>query len=57
LQQLFDEYLDNGCYFVRKNCPELVKTVDNNLAQSCMRIMDCFFSAYIEDEVKKVTKE
>ncbi len=42
LQQLFDSYLSDGCYFVRKNCPELVVTVDNNLAQSCMRILDCF---------------
>ena len=32
LEKLFNDLLDDGCYFVRKNCPELVKTVDNNLA-------------------------
>lgn len=57
LQSLFDSYLAEGCYFVRKNCPELVVTVDNNLAQSCMRILDCFLTPYIEDEIKKVTKD
>jgi hypothetical protein len=42
---------------MRKNCPELVKTVDNNLASSTMRILDCFLAEYIEDEVRRVTKE
>ena len=34
-------------------------TVDNNLAQSCMRILDCFMDNYIEDEdgMKKVSKD
>jgi dynein heavy chain, axonemal len=57
LKKLFDDMLDDGCYYMRKNCPELVKTVNNNIAQSCMRIIDCFCSDYIEDEVKKVSKE
>jgi dynein heavy chain len=57
LQSLFDDLINDACYFMRKNCPELVKTVDNNLASSTMRILDCFLSEYIEDEVKRVTKE
>jgi len=57
LTNLFDSHLADGCYFVRKNCPELVLTVDNNLAQSCMRILDCFFTPYIEDDIKKVNKD
>jgi dynein heavy chain, axonemal len=32
LTSLFASYLASGCYFMRKNCPELVETVDNNLA-------------------------
>ena len=31
LQKLYDELIDDACYYVRKNCPELVVTVDNNL--------------------------
>lgn len=49
--------LEEGCYFMRKNCPELVKTVDNNLAQSCMRLIDCYLKKYIETEVKKTTPD
>ena len=36
---------------------EPVKTVDNNLTQSSMRILDCFFAPYIETEIKKITKD
>lgn len=57
LQTLFDNYLEDGCYFMRKNCSELVMSVDNNLASSMMRLLDCFMNAYKEDDVKKVTKE
>jgi dynein heavy chain len=57
LQSLFDAYLDDTCYFLRKSLPEPVKTVDNNIAQSIFRIMDCFFSPYVENEIKKITKE
>ena len=57
LQKLFDDMLDDGAYFVRKNCPEIVKTVSNNLALSCMRLLDCYLEDYIETETKKVTPE
>jgi dynein heavy chain len=42
---------------VRKNLLEPVKTVDNNVTQSSMRLLDCFFANYIESEIKKVTKD
>ena len=42
---------------MRKNLPEPVKTVDNNVAQSIFRIIDCYLSPYNETEIKKVTKE
>jgi|LauGreDrversion4_2_1035121.scaffolds.fasta_scaffold08821_3 dynein heavy chain len=42
---------------MRKNLPEPVRTVDNNVAQSVFRIMDCYFSPYVETEIKKITKE
>lgn len=57
LQNLFDSFLEDGCYYMRKNLPEPVKTVDNNIAQSVMRIIDCYLSPYVETEIKKITKE
>ena len=57
LQKLFDDMLDDGAYFVRKNCPEIVKTVSNNIAMSCMRLLDCYMADYIETETKKVMPE
>jgi len=54
---MFDDMMDDGAYFVRKNCPEIVKTVSNNLCLSCMRLLDCYLVDYIETETKKVTSE
>ena len=57
LQSLYDNILNDACYYVRKSLPEPVKTVDNNLTQSSMRILECYFTNYIENELKKVTKD
>lgn len=57
LQNLFDKYLDDTIYYMRKNLPEPVKTVDNNVCQSIFRIMDCFFAPYMETEIKKITND
>lgn len=43
--------------FMRKNCLEPVITVNNNLVQSLMRILDCYFNPFIESEINKVTPE
>ena len=57
LQKMFDDMMEDGAYFVRKNCPELVKTVSNNLCQSHHRLMDCYMSQYIETETCKISPE
>lgn len=57
LQKLFDDMMEDGAYFVRKNCPEIVKTVSNNLALSCMRLLDCYLNSYIETETNKITPD
>lgn len=57
LASMYEAVLDDLCYFVRKNVKEPVGTVDNNLAQSSMRIMDCYFSNYVESEIKRVSKD
>jgi dynein heavy chain, axonemal len=49
--------LDKSLEFLRQNCKEIVPTMDNNLASSLFRIMNCFFANYVETEVKKVQPE
>jgi dynein heavy chain len=49
--------LEDGCYFVRHDVKEPLKTVDNNLIQSLFRIMDCYLADYKETEVKRVAPE
>lgn len=57
IKKLFDDHLVDSCYFTRKWLHEPVKTCDNNIAQSSMRIISCFMTPYIETELKKVTGE
>ncbi|CBJ31041.1 dynein heavy chain [Ectocarpus siliculosus] len=47
---LFDTYLSSGIAWVRQWCREVVPTVDNNLAQSLMRLLDCFLEPFQEVE-------
>lgn len=46
LQTLFDCYLPAALAFMRQNMKELVPTVDNNVAESHMRIMDCYLDRF-----------
>jgi dynein heavy chain len=57
LSTLWTDMLEDGCYLLRKYLPEIVITVDNNIAQSCMRLLDCYLAKYYESEVKKVPNE
>lgn len=57
LNDLWNDMLEEGCYFLRKNLPEIVKTVDNNITQSCMRLINCYLKKYYDTEVKKITNE
>jgi hypothetical protein len=34
IEKMFEKYLDQLIVFMRKYCPEPVKTVDNNICQS-----------------------
>jgi dynein heavy chain len=42
LNHLFDLYMMPAITFMRTNCKELCPSVDNNLAESLMRTLDCF---------------
>mmetsp|Transcript_9667 Transcript_9667/g.9378 ORF Transcript_9667/g.9378 Transcript_9667/m.9378 type:complete len:296 (+) Transcript_9667:1687-2574(+) len=57
LKTLYETLLFDVTYFARKNLVEPVGTVDNNLTQSSMRILDCYFSPYVENEIKRISKD
>ena len=57
LDNYFKKYLNEALKFMRRNCPEPVPTVNNNITQSLMRILDCYFADYIETEIRKVSPE
>ncbi|MBP5699880.1 MAG: hypothetical protein J6W71_03420, partial [Methanobrevibacter sp.] len=52
LTTLFDSYLEDLIYFVRKKIKEPCPTVDNNLASSVMRIIDTFFDKFRSQEAQ-----
>jgi dynein heavy chain len=51
LEALFTKYMYPMLKFLRKNCTEPVPTVDNNIVQSLMRILDCYFADYYDSEM------
>ena len=57
LSFLFDQYLEPCLNFLRRNVREVVGTNNGNLLCSLTKLINCFFAAYKETEVKKVTKE
>ena len=57
LRSLYDNMFVDICYFLRKHLPEPVRTVDNNIAASSFRILDCYFSNYVETELKRISKD
>lgn len=48
LLRLFDVYLYTAVAFMRSYMSELVPTMDNNLAQSLMSVLDCYLDPYRE---------
>nr|WAW84827.1 axonemal dynein heavy chain 1 [Halisarca dujardinii] len=57
LQTLFDLFLVPCIDFVRKNCKEIVPTVNGNLTFSVTRILDCFFKHFVPKEGEAIPKE
>ena len=57
IEKLFERYVEPLIAYVRKNCFEPVFTVDNNLACSFFRLLDCYIAPYFDTEMKKVTLE
>ena len=49
---LTDAYLRPAINFVRDHLKELSPTVDNNLAESLLRLLDCYFAAFVPEDGK-----
>lgn len=54
---LFDLYVPSSIAFQRSYLKEIVPTVDNNLVQSLLRILDCYFYPYAPEEGKAPPSE
>ena len=54
---LMDSYLRPAINFVRDHLKELSPTVDNNLASSLMRLLDCYFAPFVFVEGKPPAKQ
>jgi hypothetical protein len=56
-QELFNTYLVQTVTFVRKNLSETVATVDNNLAQSCFRLLDSMFLHFSQEQKRALSDD
>ena len=56
ISKLFDKYIEASVKFMRKNCPEPVPSVNNNIVQSCMRILDCYLAPYKNTDAVTITE-
>jgi dynein heavy chain len=57
IKRYFDLYLHKALLVVRTEMKELVPTMDNNLCQSCMRILNCYLSPFHAVEGKPLPSE
>jgi hypothetical protein len=57
LDGYFKKYLNKAVKFMRRKCQEPGPTVNNNITQSLIRISDCYYADYIENEIRKIAPE
>ncbi|KFG64232.1 putative dynein heavy chain 2, partial [Toxoplasma gondii RUB] len=55
--ELFEAFLSPAIAFVRQHCNELIRTVDNNLCASCLRLLDCLLTPFRPTEDRMPSKE
>jgi dynein heavy chain len=57
LDELFDDVVYPLIDFVRRNCREVIPTMNQNLLQSLLKNLNCYFIKYIDRELVKITAE
>ncbi|XP_071830856.1 dynein axonemal heavy chain 1-like isoform X2 [Apostichopus japonicus] len=50
LQELFNKFLEESIEFIRRNCKEIVSSMNSNLTLSLTKLMDCFFVPFLPRE-------
>merc|ERR1719502_772326 len=56
-ETLFNNYLWDILYVVRKHLKETVTTVATNVTPSCLRLLDCYVDQYVKKEGKQLDEE
>lgn len=57
LPELFQGMIEKGLEFLHHQCKEIVPSMDNNLVQSCCRLLDCFLESFTDTEFKKISED
>jgi dynein heavy chain len=57
LQMYFEQYIDKGLKFIRRNCKEYIKSVDFNLVNSVCNLISTFINRKEEIDFKMEFKE
>jgi dynein heavy chain len=57
LRKWFEFYMEPALEYMRKNCKEVIPTLNNNLCQSLQRCIKCLIAPFVETEIKKVAPE
>ncbi|XP_063674391.1 dynein axonemal heavy chain 1-like isoform X3 [Bolinopsis microptera] len=57
LQTLFDTYLEGALKALRKNCKEMLTTMNSSLIDSTNRYMECFFAPFTKTEGPQIPEE
>ena len=43
--------------YVRRNCKEVIPSIDQNLIQSLFKNLDCYFNRYVDTEIVVISPE
>lgn len=57
LRRLCQAFTEPVLKYLRNNLKEVTTTMDNNICQSLMKIVDCFLVPYTDTEIKKISLE
>ena len=52
-ERLFNIYMEEAVSFIRKECKEIVTSVDGCLTFSLLKLLECFFTPFLPKEVSQ----
>lgn len=57
ISKLCKAFIEPAITFVRRNCKETIRTVNNNLCASCLRLLECLLGPFWASEDRMPSKE